>query len=36
MGVYGVHPYVLTNFIGDRRDTSTIAHEMRFYLQVIK
>ena len=28
MGVYGVHPYVLTNFIGDRRDTSTIAHEL--------
>lgn len=28
MGIYGVHPYVLTNFIGDRRDTSTIAHEL--------
>lgn len=28
MGVYGVHPYVLTNFIGERRDTSTIAHEL--------
>ena len=28
MGIYGVHPYVLTNFIGDKRDTSTIAHEL--------
>ncbi|MBQ9658403.1 MAG: oligoendopeptidase F [Clostridia bacterium] len=28
MGVYGVHPYVLDNFVGDRRDISTIAHEL--------
>lgn len=29
LGVYGVHPYVLTNFIGGKqRDVSTIAHEL--------
>lgn len=28
MGVYGVHPYVLTNFVGSKRDISTIAHEL--------
>ena len=28
MGVYGVHPYVLDNFVGDKRDISTIAHEL--------
>lgn len=28
MGVYGVHPYVLTNFISNNRDISTIAHEL--------
>lgn len=28
MGIYGLHPFVLTNFIGDKRDTSTIAHEL--------
>ncbi len=28
MGVYGVHPYVLTNFISNKRDVSTIAHEL--------
>ena len=28
MGVYGAHSYVLLNFIGDKRDTSTIAHEL--------
>ena len=28
MGVYGVHPYVLTNFINKKRDVSTIAHEL--------
>ena len=28
LGVYGVHPYVLLNFTGDTRDTSTIAHEL--------
>lgn len=28
LGVYGVHPFVLTNFIGDKRDVSTIAHEL--------
>lgn len=27
-GVYGVHPYVLTNFTGTLMDVSTIAHEM--------
>lgn len=28
LGLYGVHPYVLTNFTSDSRDTSTIAHEL--------
>ena len=28
MGVYGVHPYVLTNFVDSKRDVSTIAHEL--------
>lgn len=28
MGVYGVHPYVLTNFVNKKRDVSTIAHEL--------
>lgn len=28
MGVYGVHPYVLLNFINSKRDISTIAHEL--------
>lgn len=28
MGVYGAHSYVLLNFIGDKRDTSAIAHEL--------
>lgn len=28
LGVYGVHPYVLTNFIGSSNDVSTIAHEL--------
>lgn len=28
MGVYGVHPYILTNFVGSKRDISTIAHEL--------
>ena len=28
MGVYGVHPYVLTNFVNRKRDVSTIAHEL--------
>lgn len=28
MGVYGVHPYVLDNFVGNKRDISTIAHEL--------
>ena len=27
MGVYGVHPYVLCNYINQKRDVSTIAHE---------
>ena len=27
-GVYGVHPFVLTNFTGTTRDVSTIAHEL--------
>ena len=28
MGVYGVHPYVLLNFMNSKRDVSTIAHEL--------
>ena len=28
MGIYGVHPYVLLNFINKKRDVSTIAHEL--------
>lgn len=28
MGVYGVHPYVLTNFTNQEEDVSTIAHEL--------
>lgn len=28
MGVYGVHPFVLTNFVHSKRDVSTIAHEL--------
>ena len=28
MGVYGVHPFVLTNFEYSKRDISTIAHEL--------
>lgn len=28
MGVYGVHPFVLDNFINKKRDVSTIAHEL--------
>ncbi len=28
MGVYGVHPFVLTNFVNKKRDVSTIAHEL--------
>lgn len=28
MGVYGIHPFVLTNFIYNKRDISTIAHEL--------
>lgn len=28
MGVYGIHPYVLTNFVNEKRDVSTIAHEL--------
>lgn len=28
MGVYGVHPYVLLNFVNSKRDVSTIAHEL--------
>ena len=28
MGVYGVHPYVLDNFVSKKRDISTIAHEL--------
>lgn len=27
-GVYGIHPFVLTNFVGTTRDISTIAHEL--------
>lgn len=28
MGVYGVHPFVLTNFVNKKRDVSTVAHEL--------
>ncbi len=28
MGVYGIHPFVLTNFVNSKRDISTIAHEL--------
>jgi oligoendopeptidase F len=28
LGVYGIHPYVLTNFVEEKRDISTIAHEL--------
>ena len=28
MGVYGVHTYVLLNFVNSKRDVSTIAHEL--------
>ena len=28
MGVYGVHPYVLDNFVSKKRDVSTIVHEL--------
>ena len=28
MGVYGIHPFVLTNFVNKKRDVSTIAHEL--------
>lgn len=28
MGVYGVHPYVLTNFTNQEEDISTLAHEL--------
>ena len=28
MGVFGVHPFVLTNFMNSKRDVSTIAHEL--------
>ena len=28
MGVYGVHPFILTNFVNSKRDVSTIAHEL--------
>lgn len=28
MGIYGVHPFVLTNFVNSKRDVSTIAHEL--------
>ena len=28
MGVYGVHPYILDNFVNNKRDISTIAHEL--------
>ena len=28
MNVYGVHPYILDNFVGNREDISTIIHEL--------
>ena len=28
MGVYGVHPFVLDNFVSRKRDISTVAHEL--------
>ena len=28
MGVYGIHPFVLINFVNKKRDVSTIAHEL--------
>ena len=28
MGIYGVHPFVLLNFVNSKRDVSTIAHEL--------
>lgn len=28
MGVYDVHPFILTNFVNSKRDVSTIAHEL--------
>lgn len=28
MGVYGAHPFVLTNFTGQEEDVSTLAHEL--------
>lgn len=28
LGLYGIHPFVLTNFTGTTRDVSTIAHEL--------
>lgn len=28
MGVYGIHPFVLLNFVNSSRDVSTIAHEL--------
>ena len=28
MGVYGIHPFVLMNFVNSKRDVSTIAHEL--------
>lgn len=28
MGVYGIHPFVLTNFVNSKRDVSTLAHEL--------
>ena len=28
MGIYGIHPFVLLNFVNSKRDISTIAHEL--------
>ena len=28
MGIYGVHPFILLNFVNSKRDVSTIAHEL--------